>query len=142
MSDPIFCNFPPLRRTACPNFTCFGAKNFLSSIIQIFQTAQSTMSRHSLCKIWDGFKRGPRDGKLATFNPSSQREYHAIWGILRERVALSLNLMCTGKNVAFAAPNRLRQFFQTIKERWSALPVYLRSISPSHTFIAPSSLSV
>lgn len=121
----------------------------VGELTQIFQTAQSTMSRQLKLLQNMGWVQKRTEGTASwlTFQPPLLSENdQAIWSILCEKSrAVAQSDVHKAKTLLSLRQTDSEQFFQTIKERWSALRTSLfgdQFLLPTLLSLLPSSLSV
>lgn len=121
----------------------------VGDLTQIFQTAQSTMSRHLKLLHNMGWIRKRSEGTASWISfepPLLCEEEQAIWNILYEKTKQhALSDIHKAKTLLSLRQTDSEQFFQTIKERWSALRTSLfgdHFLLPTLLSLLDSSLSI
>ena len=121
----------------------------VGELTQIFQTAQSTMSRHLKLLRNMGWIRKRNEGTASWISfqpPLLCEEEQAIWNILHEKtLTLAEPDIHKAKTLLSLRQTDSEHFFQTIKERWSALRTSLfgdQFLLPTLLSLLDSSLSI
>lgn len=121
----------------------------VGELTQIFQTAQSTMSRQLKLLQNMGWiqKRAEGTASWITFQPPLlSEEDQAIWNILQSKSKTAAQSdVHKAKTLLSLRQTDSEHFFQTIKERWSVLRTSLfgdQFLLPTLLSLLPSSLSV
>ena len=151
MSDPIFGTLhtlsDPLRVRIL--HVLEQGEFSVGELTQIFQTAQSTMSRQLKLLQNMGWiqKRTEGTASWITFQPPLLHEDdQAIWNILYGKSKdVAQSDVHKAKTLLSLRQTDSEQFFQTIKERWGALRTSLfgdQFLLPTLLSLLPSSLSV
>ena len=121
----------------------------VGELTQIFQTAQSTMSRHlkMLHHVRWIKKRTEGTGSWFSF-PSAllTEEEQSLWGILsKQSLLLAETDIHKAKTLLSIRHTDSEQFFQTIKERWTAIRTSLfgdQFLLPTLLSLLPSNISI
>lgn len=151
MSDRIFSTLQTLSDPLRVRILHVLAQGEFSvgELTQIFQTAQSTMSRQLKLLQNMGWiqKRTEGTGSWITFQPPLLNEDdQSIWNILHDKSAVTAQSdVHKAKTLLSLRQTDSEHFFQTIKERWGALRTSLfgdQFLLPTLLSLLPSSLSI
>jgi ArsR family transcriptional regulator len=121
----------------------------VGELTQIFQTAQSTMSRHLKMLHSAAWIKKRTEGTGSWFSfPSALlcEEEQSLWGILSiQSLGLAKTDIDKAKTLLSLRHTDSEQFFQTIKERWAALRTSLfgdQFLLPTLLSLLPSKMSI